>query len=133
MKESTWESLTVFLLVVAAVVAVAMVVVAAMAMVAVAVVVVAPVVAPVVVVAAAVKNPRLSCAISTVVIAVCLISLFFTLPVALNPPQTVQVVCQQVSATTFIFIHSSATQTIVSTGYYNQTITQIATKVTGCA
>lgn len=133
MKESTWESLAAILLVAVAVaVAAEVVAVAAVAVVALVAAVAAEVVALVAVVAA-VENPRRSCAISTVVIAVCLISLFFTLPVALNPPQTVQVVCQQVSATTFIFIHSSATQTIVSTGYYNQTLTQIATKVTGCA
>jgi hypothetical protein len=128
LKKSTWENLAFVLAMVAAAVAAAAV--AAVAVAAVAVAAVAAAVGVVAVVAAVWENPKLSCVISSVVICLCAVSFFFTLPTALNPPQTIEVICQVTTTQSpVILIHNSTTVTITGQSIVNQTMTEIASKV----
>ena len=128
MKQSTWELLALVL----AVVVVAAVVVAVAAAVAAVAAVAAAVAAVAAVVAAALDyNPKLSCCISITIIAICIVTLTQTLPIALNPPQTIEVICQVTQTfSPTIIIHNSMTQTISQApSIVNSTTIEIASKV----
>jgi hypothetical protein len=77
--------------------------------------------------------PKLSCCISSIIIAVCLTTLVFTLPTALNPPQTIQVVCQITqTGSPIIIIHNSTTITAIHTLTTNTTLTETLSRSYTC-
>ena len=128
MKESQWENLTPILAVV--VVAATLAVVAgSLAAFAVSLAAFAAVAA----VAVLVDNPKTTCVIFSCVIAVCLLTLPFTLPTALNPPQTIQVICQVTqTASPIIIIQNATTITVTHTSITNQTMTEIVSRSYTC-
>ena len=83
----------------------------------------------VVVVTMVVENPKISIILSLFLIAVSIISLFFTIPIALNPHQIVEVVHRAIHNSTQIFIHKSTTQTITIHSVVNQTYTELVNQV----
>ena len=129
MKDSSWEKLSFALLIVAVVVVVA---VAVVVVVAVAVAVVAAV-AAVVAVAVTMENPKTACGILSIIIVVCIGTLFFALPIALNPPQTIEVICQVTQTSSpIIIIHNSTTITVTNSSTVNQTMTEILSRSYTC-
>ena len=140
MKESQWENLTPILAVVVVAAAVAVAAVAAVAVSLAAFAVSFAVVAAfavsfaaVAAVAVLVDNPKTACVIFSCVIAVCLLTLPFTLPTALNPPQTIQVICQVTqTASPIIIIQNATTITVTHTSITNQTMTEIVSRSYTC-
>jgi len=82
-------------------------------------------------VVADIENPKLACGALSCIIAILIATLYFTVPIALNPPATIEVLCQITqTASPTIIIHNSTTQTISqATQIINSTTTEIASKV----
>ena len=133
MEQSSWERLSFVLAAVAVTAELAAVV--AMAAAVVPAVVTAVVVTAVVVTAVVTmgQHPKLLSYTSSVIIALCLMSLYLTLPAALNPPQTIQVVCQVTqTGSPIIIIQNSTTITSIHTATTNTTLTEILSRSYTC-